>query len=540
MIDPTRLGVSVTNADGRVTRWGPDEPDARDIPGDLTFTTSIPGGFRDLSCSLLRRIDVDYPDLGLFDDIRVYGPGNRTAWEGRLNQFPRQHGAGFSIQPGAVGWVSHLRDDPSFTQAYVDRDVTGWGTASLARRLSLASTGYANDSKFSATTDGGALTWPLPTDMVTNDIAETFRTAPVGDQYTVMQYRGQRVGASWGSFEAAALYDQSGVSLGALTLDNTLRTLSFAANRGIMLRVLYTAASAAIAAGHVQTFDRLALFANHGLTRRTTSAGEPDGLYASDVIAHILTNAAPELSYTTGTDGSIEATTFAIPHLVFNDPVTAEDAILFVNGFEEYEWGVYENRLFFYRAPDPDRLTWEARLSDGAHIDLEGETADQVFNGVYVQYTEAGAGLRKTVGPPGASADATDASLEDTSDTNPVNAHGIDRRWGVLNVGSVTTQAGAIRLGSTWLGTRSLPQRRGNLRLTGTVRHPTMGEVPAWMVRAGDYVRIADHPNDVPRRIISTTYNHGSLTLQAALDNTPFNVTDLLDKWMGVSLIGTV
>jgi hypothetical protein len=82
----------------------------------------MPGGFKDLSCSLLRRIDIDYPDLGLFDTVRVYAPGNRTVWEGRMAQFPRSHGDGFSITPGAVGWSAHLTDDPSFTEVYVDRD----------------------------------------------------------------------------------------------------------------------------------------------------------------------------------------------------------------------------------------------------------------------------------------------------------------------------------------------------------------------------------------------------------------------------------
>src|SRR3954471_3580740 len=126
-----RLALSVTHPDGRVTRWGPDESNPTEIPGDLTFSTQIPGGFKDLSCSLLRRIDIDYPDLGLFDSVRVYGPGNRTIWEGRMAQFPRSHGDGFSITPGAVGWSAHLSDDPTFTEVYVDRDPASFGDAPL-------------------------------------------------------------------------------------------------------------------------------------------------------------------------------------------------------------------------------------------------------------------------------------------------------------------------------------------------------------------------------------------------------------------------
>ena len=97
-----RLALSVTHSDGRVTRWGPDEPNPTEIPGDLTFSTSVPGGNKDLSCSLLRRIDIDYNDQALIDEVRAYGPGNRTAWSGRMAQFPRSHGQGFSITPGAA------------------------------------------------------------------------------------------------------------------------------------------------------------------------------------------------------------------------------------------------------------------------------------------------------------------------------------------------------------------------------------------------------------------------------------------------------
>jgi hypothetical protein len=224
------------------------------------------------------------------------------------------------------------------------------------------------------------------------------------------------------------------------------------------------------------------------------------------VIANIVSRAAPLL---TVASGAIQATTFVIPHLVFADPTTAESAIQLVNAYHGYDWGVYDNKQFFYRASDPALLTWQARLSTGARLDLEGDTAEQVFNGVYVTYQDA-TGQKKTVGPTGASADDTSASLLDASTTNPATAHGITRRWGMLEISQTTTLAGATQLGSIWLSEHSAPQRRGTLTLTGTVTHPTEGEVPVSRVRAGDYVSIADHPADVPRRIIEARYTHGS------------------------------
>lgn len=40
----------------------------------LEFSTAEPGGFRELTCSLLRRIDVDYEDLADLDNVVIYPP----------------------------------------------------------------------------------------------------------------------------------------------------------------------------------------------------------------------------------------------------------------------------------------------------------------------------------------------------------------------------------------------------------------------------------------------------------------------------------
>jgi hypothetical protein len=241
------------------------------------------------------------------------------------------------------------------------------------------------------------------------------------------------------------------------------------------------------------------------------------------VVRNIVTRTAPNL-----TIGEIEATTFVIPQLAFTDPTTGASAIQAVNDYHGFDWGVYDGS-FFYRSSDPADLTWQARLSDGARLDLEGETAEQIFNGVFVTYQDPG-GQRKTVGPPGATADATDSALADTSASNPVNAWGISRRWGMLEIPEVTTLAGATQLGAIWLGQHAAPQRRGTLTLTGTVRHPTEGDVPVWRVRAGDYISIADHPADVPRRIIETRYTHGGRQISLNLDNTPYALVEIMAR----------
>jgi hypothetical protein len=549
-----RLALSVTHSDGRVTRWGPDEPTATEIPGDLTFGTSIPGGDKDLSCSLLRRIDLDYADQGLFDEVRVYGPGNRSVWRGKMAQFPRSHGQGYGITPGAVGLSSLLDRQRGFREIYVDRDFGAWGGASVQTRLNEVGTYTVSDPSATQDTTTGfaslATTWEgvwtatsRPHVMGWYDA----RGIPLGSVYYAWKKNANvlNADANWGWAAFLSTNDVSGAvnSSGNLraagpgtgTVTQSAATKYYAGVEHFYL----TAAGGAANTEYAIYWTCLAVYGTHGLTKQgTDSATSAKGFYASDVIQDIVERAAPDL-----TIGEIEATTFAIPHLVFSDPTKAADAIAAVNAYHLYDWGVYDGE-FFYRATDPDRLTWQARLDQGAHLDLDGDTAAQVFNGVLVRYTDP-LGKPRIAGPPAAYweggvalADSTNAALVDTSASNPLNAWG-ETAWGELSIGFTTTAAGAEAIGAAWLAERSLAQRRGSLTLTGTVTHPTEGEVPVWRVRAGDYVSISDHPATVARRVIETRYTHGQRSIVLSLDNTNFKLEAILER-LGVQLMGVV
>lgn len=519
------------------------------VCGDLSFTTGIPGGYRTLDCSLLRGLLDDRSDLSLLDNVRAYGPGNRTAWDGRWAQLPRNDS---SVSPGAVGHSASMKDFPGFTEIYVDRDMSSWGDAPLALRRAAANAGVPQ-GKIPVTLQPsgvGGVSWAPPNEALPDEErTEIFYDAGPGLKVGYLNYKGTRIGAFTG-FESPTVFvgdaeDFSGTTASAaLTLNDAVNTATLSpALRYAVLRCRVSAGAVTPAAGHLQSFTKLAVHGAHGLSARAV-AGDTDGYYGDDLIAHVV-GSATQLTVARGAGGIETNASFVIPHAVFRDPVTAEEAVMKLNSYFLWEWGVYDDRVFFWRQPDPDRLTWTARRAKGARVTDEGEAADQLFNGVLVYYTDP-EGRRRVAGPPAGSwpgmtakADVASSALVDSSSSNPVNAHGIPQKWGKIDIGFPTTDAGATQLGAVWLAEHSLPQHRGTITLTGSAEHPQERDVPAWRVRAGDWIKVGDLPGDQPRRIIETRYSHSQRQLVASVGNTDYKVGAILER-IGVQFLGVL
>lgn len=534
-----RLTVLVTHADGRTTRWAPDEPTVENIPSSLTFQTAIPGGFTSCTLSLPREITRDYGDLALFDDVKVLAPGGQVRWHGYVARLPREHADQPRVQVECVGWSGSLTWDKSFRAVYVDPIITGWQgipTAEIARMAAASLDG----ATLGAYSPGTSLTLMLPEQAISNNAdTQAWYIAPAGVEVLTVQYAGSRT--NWpGTWTAPQMiwhvsdeYNAGTSEIESPTLDSTLRYATPATPRRYVSIDTYTGAAATPTKGATEEWTTLAVFGNHGLTRRS-NLPDHDGFYASDLIADVVAKQCPFLRT------NITTTGFVIPVAVFREPTDAASVIEQVNAYHLYEYGCWTAQdgtpEFFYRMPT-DELVWEARLDQGAKLNLEGDDASGWWNGVVVSYVDPW-GRERIAAPTGADADTTSDSLLDASESNPVNAHNLGRKWADLRLSNPTTDAGAVQIGAAWLTETNLPQRRGSLTLTGTVNHPVEGAVPVGRVRAGDWIRVADKPGDVARRIVSTSYTHpGQLTCDVG--GMPARVESILER-IGVSLIGRI
>lgn len=546
--DPAqRLAISLLSPAGDVVgRWGADERAVADIPRGLGFGTSDPGGFKDSALALSRPINREWPDLKLLRDIRISGPGKRTAWEGRLQETPSHHGDDFAISPAAVGHAAELEGDPTLRECYVGRDLSEWSEISAQWRIAWA-TSFAN-AGFSVAVDTGegrqALSLDVEGSWTTQiPIAAAMLDPGAGVKIAAVDYE-----AFLNTADAAFVLEllsadddkptgnvsNGDIATGATTIANTITPAT--PKRVIAWQWRYSVAGGAAGAQFRALIRNLAWFGNHGLPIR--GARPTRGLFASDVIADIVGRTAPALNYSTGDEGSIVPSTYAIPHLVFRDPVKGADAILAVNAYHQRSWGVEENKTFFWRPTTTYRKRWKIRRSRGHGVDLLGPQADDAINGVVVSFTDP-AGVTRVVAPIGvSSADLTSEALQDTRATNPVNAAGIARKYAELRLSFATDLPGALQVGAAYLAEKiANTKARGAVTVTGLVEDlDTSTLYPSWCMRAGDSATVVDG-DKVERRIIETSYDYDSRTCSAQLDATPHKVEALMER-MGISLVG--
>lgn len=532
---PLDLFVEVTDSSGARYRW-----DANQAPGsrlkNFSFRTKLGEGFSDASGQLARRIDKDYPDVQLVNDISVVGADSSVAYEGRLEALPRELTDAHSLGVTMAGWMTHSKDR-KFQEIYVDRDLGGWGPMSNGRKIVvLGGNGSPFDPEQSidptdstagvATAITGA--WASPFVPMAEAWYDAGPGLIIGAITTSWKREGANISAadtSWSWMVYASTDDkatstdassnQRSAGPGSVTLTATGGNKRY----GLLQLTYSTSPSGSDSARFAVDWYKMAVYGAHGLQTYTGEPGEPAGVRASDVIKDIVRRFCPKLN-----TGGVQDTSYVIQHLAFKDRGFPYDAFLEVNKYHLWHLGVWENKTLHFRPYDMTDWDWEIRTDDpGTTFAPQGPSTDDVFNGIVVAYTDLVTGIKNVLTP------ATYATLADPDLDNPWTVQGISH-WDEIELSSPTLEAQALQIGLTALASRNRPKAPGTITVRGYIRDRGGNRQPVWKVRAGDTIAVTNFPNDAPRLIHESSYDDESKTVTLSIDAPASALDAVLDR----------
>lgn len=495
----------------RVTVGGRDL--TRLVDDGLTFANADPGGYETATIP----IPGDLPEVLVGQDVRIEC-GLATVWEGRVSEVQRSLGVRTNI--ACEGHGAELKE-VAVPMIFVDRDMSAWQPSSVQRKINLVSVGQTPidaSTAPDATSGAPSLILGIQGDWATPPHAEAWYDAQgqrIGSLYYAWKIN-PNVGAgdpnwSWitalSSDDIVSFNDSSGElraagpGTGTLTADPSVR-FSSAARHFAFVRFQYGAGPAGGAGTEYDLFFTcLAIFGDHGLTKRgSASATNAQGFFAGDIATFV-----EQQSTTIARGIIIDQTGYVIPHLSYPLPVPLEQMLADSAKFIGCHWGVWESlnvvgdtrpRLDF--RPYPTAPTAWCSRRDCSSVDLDEQLA-RLYDKVIVTYTD----------PQGRGRYTTAQFL------NPLLvAAGYRSGRAIVIDGGVLTAARASDFGYLMLNLLLLQARvAGQATLNGLVRVPS-GQVPAFFLKSGlDRLRITDIPTldafgsytDVPIRRVETT-----------------------------------
>jgi hypothetical protein len=557
-LPPLRHHVDAIAPNGRHYRWADDEPDAQNVPGNLRWGSTMPGGYESCDCVLPRKPGVDYADLERLTTLRIIGAGGGVFGEYRLERTPQTSGDQMAISPSAVGWQAHLDDNKGVSIVFIDRELGGWVGPNSQRRLAQL-TGL-NDPVDPSSTQGDdglpSLKMGIEGAWARRANCEAFYFLPSGDAAGRVKFDFQAAAsiniadANWVGDIYAATGDGYS-TLTQLTPADWLNAMSgsvsadatavpFGNRTALMIRLYYATGPGGADNTAYDTFLRnLRVFGNHNLTVRGTSAGK-EGFFASDMIAFALKRWAPLLKVAPvpnpGTDAYVPAvpfsdwiqpTTFVIPQAKFID-TTVGEIVKQTTRFGLEDWAVWNDKTFYLsqRNGSPLAKRWRARIGP-AKLEETGKQVDRLWESIIVQFSDVD-GSSRTVGPPGSGADVESSYLKDTDPDNPANVLGIIRR-DKLAMGTSTFD-GAIEVGRRFLEEQKLIDRSGRATLVGHVEDDHGVLFPYSQVQAGDAITFVDASDTSYRRIVKADHDERSKSATVDLDAPPEGLQAVLER----------
>lgn len=533
MKPPLELYAEVETASGARLRWDANQ-DAGSRPKGFLIRSRLGEGFSDAGAQFSRRIDLDYPDFQLVNNVVVAGSDGSVAYEGRISAMPRELSDSHSIGVTLTGHMAHAKDR-KFSHVFVDRALSEWGGISRARQASsLVANLIPNDAGQGAdpTDNEAAVITSLDGSWVSpyKPFSEAWYDAGPNNLIGSVNYSWAREGttinpatAQWEWYVGIAADDKGTSSSTTSNLraagPSTLQTFT-ASGRYAYLQMYYNGAPAgADGARYALDWTKLAVYGKSSIPTYTGEVGEPPGVYASDVMRHIISTWCPQLD-----PSGIRSTSYVIQQLAFKDQTFPYDAFLELNKFHLWNLGVWEGKRVVFEPYDLTDWDWEIRTDDqGTTFAPQGPSIDSLFNGIVVIYNDVLTGVRNVLTPD------VYSELSDSSDSNPWNQWRIDH-FDEVSLSTPTTAAQALQMGRARLGDTNTPKNPGTISVTGHLKDRAGHWQQGWKVRAGDTIRITNFPNDQPRLVHEATWDGDTKTLTLAVDAPPSTLDAYQDR----------
>jgi hypothetical protein len=534
---PDRLAISVRPYGRKFGRWAQDETGPDNAITELTISDEMPGGYKDMSGTLARNPQVSWPDLDPYAELKAYGAGGQSLWEGRMNVAPGSSGREPSLKVNGVGHQVALDDNKDITLGYINQDQSQWQDASTARKTALVTAsvdpgspqmnpdpisgapfielgkdgpwGASNPPHITAHFDAG------PGIKLSSMFFNWFVQGGIGLADANWQYLFRLA-----TDDTMASYDQTvklagsgvGSGTGTVTATNNVRRLC-------EVVLYYTGGANAGAAQYLAKFAPVI----YGLTG-LTPAGTGLGFTAKQMLMHAIQNKGAPL---TAVSDDFDDDGFVIPQAWFRDPVALSEIVKYMTKFSLYDWFVFEDKRFQYKRPRSYGKRWRVRLSE-SELDENGMDGSRLWDSIVVQYKGTD-GNTRTAGPVGSGSDTESTTLSVTDPEHPAVRAPVTRR-DVLVLKGTSTPTIAVAAGVRFLSEAALLNTSGSAKLTGFVYDDRGLLHPVSHVRSGDEIAFIDAAEKSYRKIVRREYAHDSREASIDLDAPPQGLDALLER----------
>jgi hypothetical protein len=502
---------------------------------DLTFRSSVPGGFASLSMTLNRPLDFQPDDIANFASVYVYdGRNGNTVWEGLLEDPGRgagDQGEVWSIT--AVGPQAHTKDQ-TFPVIYVDTTLDNWKRSRYSGVK--AKTEISEVPNGANSGDEGT-----PCLLMSVDEGSAVATSFLGDMiYRHPYYFGQHIARLRADFVAggnssnyhASIFGRSGDTTADFSLLKNWTNAGdvLAANLGsgipttenmisfrIQRDVSATTADEMAWVAFYNISIRCTVFNADGSENFSTTGYNVNNIDPVEVVADLLGRVLNKFD---GANAVLIGSGVDIYQLAYLDGTTAadilEDLSIFDPGFYWAAWetNVNTGKWRFEYVPWPSTVRYEADVEGG--FDSAGSASD-LYNSVNVRWRDAGGKIRHTV---------RTQFVQELSDA------GLTRKFYIDLADEMGILSNAQYVGDNFLAEHRSPPNAGTLTVSKPIIDQATGRmVYPWEIMPGQLIRVrgvnprVDALNPTNRdgvtifRIISTEYNAANASVALELDS---------------------